>query len=151
MFCSPWIRTSQLEPQMEEKYKWENFWVKIKTKQQIKWKPCTQGKVSIIHCSPWTCRCLPIPGKAEFNHVTVIREYKLSHQKFPFFFCFFQLYMVSITPYGLEYPCGQCQLSWLCFLTTSSVPQACLPVAWRAEKPLAQCKPCSVVTKLSMI
>jgi len=63
------------------------------------------------------------------------------------------LYMLSMTPYGMEYPFGQLGSAVLAvsppsFLCTSSLLTG--RVVQEAEKPLTLCKHCSAITKTSL-
>ena len=85
------------------------------------------------------------------SHVTVTwEETNAITPNVPPSFFFPQLYMLSMTSYGLEYPCGQLgsavpAVSPPNFLCTPSLLAG--GVGWEAEKALTLRKHCSAITK----
>ena len=103
-----------------------------------------------IHSFPWAGRCSASPGKqgSITRNGDLGRETPSLPMSPPSFF-FPQLYILSMTSYGMRYPFGQFGSAVLA--VPPPVPASCAPGrAWEAGKVLDWCKHYPATTKTSV-
>ena len=96
----------------------------------------------------------PPPGKqGSLMHNSYLGRQAPSLRTSPPSFFFPQLYMLSMTSYGMEYPLGQL---WSAVAAVSPPNSLCSPslftggAVWEAVKALTLCKHCSAITTTSL-